>query len=68
MIRSRRSIKSTQQLKEEQINFLSEDIEKTLEEYKKAIALRDNQIVEAKKKTSGGKKKLRFGRKREPTT
>ena len=58
MIRSRRSIKSTQQLKEEQINFLSEDIEKTLEEYKKAIALRDNQIVEAKKKTSGGKKKL----------
>ena len=58
MIRSRRSIKSTQQLKEEQINFLSEDIEKTLEEYKKAIALRDNQIVEAKKKTSGGKIKL----------
>ena len=58
MIRSRRSIKSTQQLKEEQINFLSEDIEKTLEEYKKAISLRDNQIVEAKKKTSGGKKKL----------
>ena len=58
MIRSRRSIKSTQQLKEEQINFLSEDIEKNLEEYKKAIALRDNQIVEAKKKTSGGKKKL----------
>ena len=58
MIRSRRSIKSTQQLKEEQINFLSEDIEKTLEEYKKAIALRDNQIVEAKKKTSRGKKKL----------
>ena len=58
MIRSRRSIKSTQQLKEEQINFLSEDIEKTLEEYKKAIALRDNQIVEAKKKTSGGKKKV----------
>ena len=58
MIRSRRSIKSTQQLKEEQINFLSEDIEKTLEEYKKAIALRDNQIVEAKKKTSAGKKKL----------
>ena len=58
MIRSRRSIKSTQQLKEEQINFLSEDIEKTLEEYKKAIALRDNQIVEAKKKTSGEKKNL----------
>lgn len=58
MIRSRRSIKSTQQLKEKQIYFLSEDIEKNLEEYKKAMALRDNQIVEAKKKTSGGKKKL----------
>ena len=58
MIRSRGPIKSTLQLKEEQINFLSEDIEKNLEEYKKAIALRNNQIVEAKKKTSGDKKKL----------
>ena len=38
-----------QQLKEEQINILLEDIEKNLEEYKKAIALRDNQIAEAKK-------------------
>ena len=48
MIRSRRLIKSTQQLKEEQINFLLEDIEKNLEEYNKALALRDNQIAKAK--------------------
>ena len=49
MIRSRKRIKSTHQLKEEQIIFLLEDIEKNLEEYKKAIPLRDNQITEAKK-------------------
>ena len=49
MIRSRERIKSTHQLKEEQIIFLLEDIEKNLEEYKKAIPLRDNQITEAKK-------------------
>ena len=49
MIRSRRLIKSTQQLKEEQINFLLEDIEKNLEEYNKALSLRDNQIAKAKK-------------------
>ena len=49
MIRSRRLIKSTQQLKEEQINFLLEDIEKNLKEYNKALALRDNQIAKAKK-------------------
>ena len=69
MIRSRRPIKSTQQLKEEQINFLLGNIEKNLQEHKKVIPLRDNQIAEAKKKnTSGGKKTIGFGRKREPTT
>ena len=49
MIRFWRLTKSTPQLKEEQINLSLEDIEKNLEEYKKAIALRDNQIAEAKK-------------------
>ena len=44
-----RLTKSTPQLKEEQINLSLEDIEKNLEEYKKPIALRDNQIAEAKK-------------------
>ena len=37
MIRSRRPIKSSQQLKEEQISFLLGDIEKNLQEHKKAI-------------------------------
>ena len=43
-------IRSKHQLKEEQIIFLLEEIEKKLEEYKKAIiALRYNQMAEAKK-------------------
>ena len=69
MIRSRRPIKSTQQLKEGQINFLFEDTEKYIEQYKKSIALADNQIAEAKKYFREQKKvTLQFGRKREPTT
>ena len=71
MIRSRRPIKLRQQLKEEQIDFLWEDIEKNLDEYKKAIALRDNEIAEAKKKKQkklqGAKKKLRFSCRRKST-
>ena len=47
MIRSHRPIKSTKQLKEKQINFLLEDIEKTLDQNEKAIALRENQTAEA---------------------
>lgn len=47
-----------QQLKEEQINVLLEYIEKKLEEYKKGITLRDNRIVEAKKKNFKGQKKV----------
>ena len=69
MIRSTRSIKSTQQLKEDQINFLFEDIEKNIEQYKKSIALADNQKAEAKKYFREQKKvTLQFGHKREPTT
>ena len=44
-----RPTKSTYQIREEQANFLLEDIEKILKEYKKAIELRDNQLAEAKK-------------------
>ena len=44
-----RPTKSTYQIREEQANFLLEDIEKNLKEYKKAIELRDNQLTEAKK-------------------
>ena len=49
MIRNRRPVKSTQQLKEEQINFLLKDIKRKIEEDKKTISLRDNEIGEAKK-------------------
>ena len=40
--------RSPQQIKEEQINFLLEDVEKNLEEYKKAIKLRDKQLPDIK--------------------
>ena len=53
MNRKLRPTKSTQQIKEEQINFLLEDVEKKLEEYKKAIEIKDRQL-------SKGPKKLRF--------
>ena len=53
-------IRSKHQLKEEQIIFLLEEIEKKLEEYKKAIiALRYHQMAEAKKK----QKKLQVAKK-----
>ena len=42
MNRKLRPTRSTQQIKEEQINFLLEDIEKNLEEYKKAIEIKTN--------------------------
>ena len=41
--------KSTQQIKEEQINFLLEDIEKNPEEYKKAIKIKDKQLSRSPK-------------------
>ena len=47
-----RPTKSTYQIKEEQINFLLEDVEKFLEKYKKAIELKEKQLAEAKKKYS----------------
>ena len=49
MNRKLRSTKSSSQINEEQVNFSLEDIEKSLEEYKKVIELRDNQLAEAKK-------------------
>ena len=44
MNRKLRPTKSTQQIKEEQINFLLEDVEKKLKEYKKAIEIKDRQL------------------------
>ena len=55
MNREPRPTKSTYQIKEEQVNFLLEDIEKNLEEYKKAIELKDKQLAEAKKILKGTK-------------
>ena len=51
MNRKLRPTKSPYQIKEEQVNFLLEDINKNLEEYRKAVELRDNQLAEAKKST-----------------
>ena len=51
-----RQTRSTQQIKEEQINFLLKDIEKNLEEYKKAIESRDKQLADIKKILQGAKK------------
>ena len=55
MNRKLRPTKSLYQTKEEQVNFLLEDIKKNLEEYKKAVKLRDNQLAVAKKVLKGAK-------------
>ena len=55
MNRKLRPTKSSYQIKEEQINFLLEDVEKSLEEYKKAIKLKDKQLAEAQKVLQGAK-------------
>ena len=44
-----RPLKSSYQIKEEQVNFLLEYIERDLVEYKKAIEIRDKQLADAKK-------------------
>ena len=44
---SRKSIKgfrSRQQIKDEQINYVLGDVEKNLEEYKKALELKEKQL------------------------
>ena len=56
MNRRLRPTRSTQQIKEEQINFLLEDVEKIFEEYKKAIESRDKQLSDIKKILQGAKK------------
>ena len=45
MNRKLRPTRSTQQIKEEQINFLLEDVEQNLEENKKAIEIKDKQLT-----------------------
>ena len=58
MNRRLRPTQLTQQIKEEQINFLLEDFEKILQEYKKAIESSDKQLADIKKILQGAKKKL----------
>ena len=53
MNRKLRSTKSLYQLKDEQVNFLLEDIEKNLEEYKKIVETKDKQLAETKKILQG---------------
>ena len=55
MNRKLRPTKSPQQIKEEQVNFLLEDIEKNLEEYKTATELRDKQLADTKRILKGAK-------------
>ena len=55
MNRKLRPRKSPYQIKEEQVNFLLEHIDKNLEEYKKGVELRDNQLAEAKRVLKGAK-------------
>ena len=45
MNRRLRPTKSTQQIKEEEINFLLEDLKKKIEEYKKATELKRQTII-----------------------
>ena len=48
--------KTTQQIKEEQINFLLEDVEKNLVKSKKALELKDKLLSDIKKILQGAKK------------
>ena len=49
MNRRLRPTRSIQQIKEEQINFLLEDVEKNLEEFKKALNQEANNYLTLKK-------------------
>ena len=56
MNRRPRPTRSNQEIKEEQINFLLEDTEKNIEEYKRAIESRDKQLSDIKKFFQGAKR------------
>ena len=56
MNRKLRPTRSTQYIKEEQMRFLFEDVQKNLEEYKKAIELIDKQLLHIKNFLQGAKK------------
>ena len=56
MDRKLRPAKSTQQIKEDQTNFLLEEVEKNLEEYNKTIDIKDRQLSDIKKILQSAKK------------
>ena len=56
MNRKLRPTKSPYQLKDQQVDFLLEDIEKNLEEYKKIVERNSKQLAEVKKNTARSKK------------
>ena len=56
MNRKLRPMKSLQQIKEEQANFLLEYVKNFFEEYKTAIELRDKQLADTKRILKGAKK------------
>ena len=56
MNRKLRLTRSIQKIKEKQINFLLEEVEKNLEEYKKALQIKDKQSSNIKKILQGAKK------------
>ena len=49
MSKIRKLNRTSQHIKEEQINFLLEDIEKNLEQYKKSLDLKEKQLSDTKK-------------------
>ena len=49
MIKTRKLNRTSQQIKEEQKNFLLGDVEKNLGEYKKSLKLRDKQLSDTNK-------------------
>ena len=55
MNRKLRPARSPYQLKDEQMNFLLEDIEKNLEEYKKIVETKNKQLAEVKRILPGAK-------------
>ena len=50
-----RPLKSSYQIKEEQVNLLLKDIERNLEEYIKATEIKDEQVAGAKKRLKNTK-------------
>ena len=50
---------TSQLIKEEQINFSLEDVEKKLDEYKKALQIKDKQLSDIKKNNNNCQKTLR---------